>query len=68
MLLLLPAVERVPRCPTHTSCLLQPLTGWHPVCATACVLQNLKDPALVERLLARTPLKRLAQPEDVSGR
>jgi hypothetical protein len=33
-----------------------------------CVLQNLKDPALVERLLARTPLKRLAQPEDVSGR
>jgi len=29
--------------------------------------QNLKDPELVERLLARTPLKRLAQPEDVSG-
>ena len=31
------------------------------------LLQNLKDPELVEQLLARTPLKRLAQPEDVSG-
>ncbi|WIA15778.1 hypothetical protein OEZ85_002393 [Tetradesmus obliquus] len=29
--------------------------------------QNLKDPALVDRLLSRTPLGRLAQPEDVSG-
>jgi hypothetical protein len=32
------------------------------------MMQNLKDPELVERLLSRTPLKRLAQPEDVSGR
>lgn len=29
--------------------------------------QNLKDPELTERLLSRTPLGRLAQPEDVSG-
>jgi NAD(P)-dependent dehydrogenase (short-subunit alcohol dehydrogenase family) len=30
-------------------------------------LQNLKDPAAVDRLLSRTPLGRLAQPQDVSG-
>lgn len=29
--------------------------------------QNLKDPAAVDRLLSRTPLGRLAQPQDVSG-
>ena len=29
--------------------------------------QNLKDPALVERLLARTPLARLARPDDVAA-
>eukprot|EP00879_Flechtneria_rotunda_P028696 GHRR01030906.1.p1 GENE.GHRR01030906.1~~GHRR01030906.1.p1 ORF type:complete len:217 (+),score=72.73 GHRR01030906.1:1109-1759(+) len=29
--------------------------------------QNLQDPAVVDRLLSRTPLRRLAQPEDVSG-
>jgi NAD(P)-dependent dehydrogenase (short-subunit alcohol dehydrogenase family) len=31
------------------------------------LLQNLKDPAAVDRLLSRTPLGRLAQPGDVSG-
>lgn len=31
------------------------------------LLQNLRDPQLVDRLLSRTPLGRLAQPEDVSG-
>eukprot|EP00878_Enallax_costatus_P026565 GHUV01028513.1.p1 GENE.GHUV01028513.1~~GHUV01028513.1.p1 ORF type:complete len:213 (+),score=80.57 GHUV01028513.1:590-1228(+) len=29
--------------------------------------QNLKDPSRVERLLSRTPLGRLAEPEDISG-
>lgn len=33
----------------------------------ARLLQNLKDPAAVDRLLSRTPLGRLAQPSDVSG-
>lgn len=32
-----------------------------------CQLQNLKDPAAVDRLLSRTPLGRLAHPQDVSG-
>jgi hypothetical protein len=35
--------------------------------AACCCLQNLKDPAAVDRLLARTPLGRLAQPQDISG-
>lgn len=34
---------------------------------TVCNMQNLKDPALVDQLLSRTPLGRLAQPEDISG-
>jgi Tropinone reductase 1 len=29
--------------------------------------QNLTNPALMEGLLARTPMKRLAEPEDVAG-
>jgi NAD(P)-dependent dehydrogenase (short-subunit alcohol dehydrogenase family) len=35
--------------------------------AGAAAVQNLKDPAAVDRLLSRTPLGRLAQPQDVSG-
>lgn len=52
-------------CGAGTSC--SAVLSFPPLLPPPSVKQNLQDPALVERLLSRTPLGRLAQPEDVSG-